>query len=188
MSLRSSVVIATVLYAAAAASAQVSTPQEPAARPAPAAPAGEVAATPDAETDLGGNPAPVPTERYWLEQGLDRLGVGELPFRVYGWSQVSYTASSTDRFNTPTTFNDRAESFQLQQNWLEVVRSIDTSRAETQYGFRVASILPGYDYKYTQARGMWNDQSSRNGIDTTYVYGEMFLPTLGNKGSTPSKP
>jgi hypothetical protein len=184
MSLRSSVVIATVLYAAAAASAQVSTPQEPAARPAPAAPAGEVAATPDAETDLGGNPAPVPTERYWLEQGLDRLGVGELPFRVYGWSQVSYTASSTDRFNTPTTFNDRAESFQLQQNWLEVVRSIDTSRAETQYGFRVASILPGYDYKYTQARGMWNDQSSRNGIDTTYVYGEMFLPTLGNKGST----
>ena len=144
MSLRSFTTLTLALCTQTALSAQSNAPVD---QGPPAAPAGESNVSDLESANFGGNPAPVPADRYLLERAFDGLGIGELPFRVYGWSQASYTASTTDRFNTPTTFNDRAESFQLQQNWLEVVRPIDTSRNETQIGFRVASILPGYDYK-----------------------------------------
>ncbi len=181
MSLRSFTTLTLALCTQTALIAQSNAPVD---QGPPAAPAGESNFSELDSANFGGNPAPVPADRYLLERAFDGLGIGELPFRVYGWSQASYTASTTDRFNAPTTFNDRAESFQLQQNWLEVVRPIDTTRNETQIGFRVASILPGYDYKYTQARGMWNEQSTRNGVDTTYAYAELFLPSLFAKGST----
>ena len=181
MSFRSFTTLTLALCTQAALSAQSNAPVD---QGPPAAPAGESNVSDLESAEFGGNPAPIPADRYLLERALNGLGIGELPFRVYGWAQASYTASTTDRFNAPTTFNDRAESFQLQLNWLEVVRPIDTSRNETQIGFRVASILPGYDYKYSLARGMWNDQSTRNGFDTTYAYGELFLPSLFAKGST----
>lgn len=151
----------------------------------PAAPMGEFAAP---EAELGGNPEPVPTTRYALENlfagigvqpTLDRLGI-----RVYGWTQGSKNWSSAKDTNAPNTFDDRADYAQIDQNWLEVVKSIDTSKNEVQFGFRTAWILPGYDYKFTLARGMWNDQSDRYGFDTPYVYSEVFAPAIGPRGTT----
>lgn len=152
----------------------------------PAAPLGET--LPGAEAELGGNPAPIPTTKYFLEQTLSGWtgwkNVEDLGIRVYGWTQGNVSFSSTNDSNAPTTFNDRADYAQMNQNWLEIVRAVDPSKAEFQVGGRITTILPGYDYKYTLARGMWNHQSDRYGFDTPYVYAELFVPGIGPKGST----
>ena len=154
------------------------------------APAGETRPAPAAEVDLemGGNPEPVPTSRYLLEQLLLDTGIGtaldDAGVRVYGWTQGSYTASSTRASNAPTVFNDRDDEFVLGQNWIEIVRPIDPTRNEFQLGGRVALIAPGYDYKYTLARGLWNGQNSRHGFDSVYAYAEAFVPGVGPNGTT----
>lgn len=143
---------------------------------------------PGIEAELGSNPAPLPTDKFFLEQTLSRWSawksVEDLGIRVFGWTAGHYSFSSTDDSNAPTVFNDRADYAAMGQNWLEIVKPIDTTKSETQFGGRIATILPGYDYKYTLARGMWNQQSDRYGFDTPYVYGEMFSPGIGPKGST----
>jgi hypothetical protein len=168
-------------------------PQDPGqvAQDPPPAPAGETATpvpAPGSEADLGGNPEPVPTTRFLLEDLLYAAGLGkplgDAGLRIYGWTQGSYTTSSTNESNAPTLFNDRADYSAMGQNWLEIVRSIDTTKSELQVGGRVALILPGYDYKYTLARGLWNDQNDRYGFDSVYVYGEVFVPGVGPRGTT----
>ena len=61
---------------------------------------------------------------------------------------------------------------------------MDTTSKEVQFGGRVAMILPGYDYKFTVARGLWDDQSDRYGFDSVYVYAELLVPSLGAHGTT----
>ncbi|MFO1029707.1 MAG: outer membrane beta-barrel protein [Planctomycetota bacterium] len=163
-------------------------PQDPQPLPAPAGETAKPNAGTGVESEMGGNPEPVPTDRYLLERLLAETPIGpvlgDAGIRIYGWTQGSYTASSTDRSNAPTVFNDRADEVVFGQNWTEIVRPIDPSRAELQLGGRVALILPGYDYKYTLARGMWNDQERRHGFDTVYAYAELFVPGVGPRGTT----
>nr|MCU0867805.1 hypothetical protein [Planctomycetota bacterium] len=87
----------------------------------PAAPAGETSpGSTEPEADMGGNPAPLPASNaFFLERQLSGLGLEKHGIRVFGWTQGNYTASSAEDFNTPTAFNDRADYFQLNQNWLE---------------------------------------------------------------------
>jgi hypothetical protein len=116
-------------------------PQDPGqvAQDPPPAPAGETATpvpAPGSEADLGGNPEPVPTTRFLLEDLLYAAGLGkplgDAGLRIYGWTQGSYTTSSTNESNAPTLFNDRADYSAMGQNWLEIVRSIDTTKSELQ--------------------------------------------------------
>jgi hypothetical protein len=168
-------------------------PQDPRPTPSPnglqdvpAVPAGETRpATGEPETDVGGNPAPLPADNaFFLERQLSELGLGKHGIRVFGWTQGNYTASSANDFNTPTAFNDRADYFQLNQNWLEVVKTIDTTKSDVQFGARLGLIVPGYDYKYTRTFDMWETPGDRYGFDTTYMYAELYVPGVGPKGTT----
>jgi hypothetical protein len=176
-----------------AAQSQEASQQDPRPVNPPPAPAGEVAprpgeAMPGEEAELGGNPAPIPTTRYFLERTLGDLGLGrtldDAGIRIYGWTQGNYTFSSANDSNAPTTFNDRADYGQINQNWLEIVRPIDTTRKELQIGGRLGLIVPGYDYKYTRAVDLWETPGDRYGFDSVYMYAEVFVPGLGSRGST----
>jgi hypothetical protein len=133
-------------------------------------------------------------KKYLVEKLLEGSTFGQIladrGITIQGWTQGNYTLSNTRRSNAPTTFNDRADFFMMNQNWLDVSKSIDTSKDEFQFGWRSALILPGYDYKYTLARGFWNDQSGQYGFDAVYHYGEFFAPESASasatKSSTPS--
>jgi len=145
----------------------------PAATEAPAAPAEE---------------PPAPATKYLAEKLLEGTAFGQIlserGIKVTGWTQMNYTGSSASRSNAPTTFNDRANFFQMNQNWVDIAKNIDTSKNEFQTGFRVGTIVPGYDYKYTLPRGFLNGQSGQYGFDIPYLYGEAFLPGFGPKGTT----
>ena len=68
---------------------------------------------------------------------LDALGIN-----ISGWAQGSYTLSSAHRNNLPVTFNDRADFWQLNQNYLKIEKAVDTSKDEFQLGFRVGKGQP----------------------------------------------
>lgn len=104
---------------------------------------------------------------------------------VSGWTNMSYTAS-TDRSNqNPMGLNYLANSFLLQQNWLRIQLPVDRSADHATFGFHSDTILPGSDYVYTLARGLFNGQLTANnghpnryGFDPVQFYAEAFLPNI----------
>ena len=134
-------------------------------------------------------PAP-PADRWALMRALQGSWYGaaldDNRISIYGWSEAAYTAS-TDRHNQlPTGFNYLADQFALQQNWLRVERAVDPNATTPTWGFRSDTILPGIDYRYTIARGLFDKQLTDNngtpnryGIDPVQFYGELYLPQIG---------
>jgi hypothetical protein len=147
--------------------------------PAPTAPAPPQAA------------APAPPDRWLLMKALQGTWPGavldENRMAVYGWTDVSFTASSDSVSNLPMGFNYRANEFLLQQNWVRFERTVvTTGTTEPTFGFRSDWILPGSDYRFTIARGIFNGQLTADngqpnlyGIDPIQFYAEAYFPTIG---------
>lgn len=146
-------------------------------------------ATPPAEAPPTPSP-PRPADRWLLMQSLQGTYPGWLldgnNLRVHGWTEMSFTGS-TDRFDQlPMGFNYRANEFLLQQNWLRVERPVDQAATIPTFGFRSDTILPGSDYRFTLARGLFDSQLTANdgepntyGIDPVQFYAEAYFPTIG---------
>jgi len=106
--------------------------------------------------------------------------------RVYGWADLSFTAS-TDRGNQlPMGFNYLANQFALQQNWVRFERTVDQAATTPTWGFRWDNVLPGTDYRFILARGLLSSQLAADhgnpnlyGIDPVQFYGELYLPEVG---------
>jgi len=123
-------------------------------------------------------------EGSWLGDKLDKKGIS-----IYGWSEASYTASSTRHSNLPMTTNDWANEFLNNQNYLVIEKAIDTEKKEVQLGWRMDWLF-GTDYRFTLPRGLWNNQLTSNngtpelyGVDLFQAYADLFLPNLG-EGTT----
>jgi hypothetical protein len=107
--------------------------------------------------------------------------------RLSGWTDLSFTVSSDRQDQLPMGFNYLANNFLLQQNWLRFERTVVTSgTTEPTFGFRSDTILPGSDYRFTVARGIFNGQltadegqPARYGIDPIQFYAEAYFPTVG---------
>jgi hypothetical protein len=106
---------------------------------------------------------------------------------VSGWGELSYTASSDRRDNLPMGFNYRAQRFLLQENWLRIdLPVVQSGTTEPTFGFRSDTILPGSDYRFTVARGLFSGQLTADnggpllyGIDPVQFYGEAYFHTVG---------
>jgi hypothetical protein len=135
-------------------------------------------------------PAAAPAERWPLMKELQGTAPGALlddnRLRLYGWTDMSFTGSTDRREQLPMGFNYRANDFLLQQNWVRFDRPVVTSgTSEPTFGFRSDTILPGSDYRFTLARGIFNGQLTANhgqpapyGIDPIQFYGEAYFPTV----------
>jgi hypothetical protein len=106
--------------------------------------------------------------------------------QVSGWTETSFTGSSDAHENLPMGFNYKANQFLLQQNWLRFERAVVTSgTTEPTFGFRSDTILPGSDYRFTLARGVFDEQltaahgqPNTYGIDPIQFYAEAYFPTV----------
>jgi hypothetical protein len=133
---------------------------------------------------------PAPAERWPLMRELQGTAPGALlddnRLRLYGWTDMSFTGSTDRHDQLPMGFNYRANDFLLQQNWLRFDRPVVTSgTTEPTFGFRSDTILPGSDYRFTLARGIFNGQLTADngrpatyGIDPIQFYGEAYFPTV----------
>lgn len=136
-------------------------------------------------------PTEEPETRYLLENILGQTPAGanllENGWRVYGWTQGSYTTSSVSRSTLPVPFIDRANEFSLNQNWLHVEKTVDTSKSEFQLGGAVDLILPGTDARFSISRGLLDEQTRRGDIypiDLFQAYVDVFAPNVGPQGTT----
>jgi hypothetical protein len=106
--------------------------------------------------------------------------------QVTGWTDMSFTASSDRHENLPIGFNFKANQFLLQQNWLRFERPVLQNATTPTWGFRFDTILPGSDYRFTAARGLFSGQLTANegepntyGIDPIQMYAEAYFPQVG---------
>jgi Putative beta-barrel porin-2, OmpL-like. bbp2 len=134
-------------------------------------------------------PAPPAPDRGLLMRALQGTYPGWLldgnKISISGWCDGSFTASSDAHEQNPMGFNYRANEFLLQSNWLRIDRPVDTSATAPTFGFRSDTILPGSDYRYTIARGLFDSQLNRPngppniyGIDPVQFYGEAYFPDV----------
>jgi hypothetical protein len=106
-------------------------------------------------------------------------------FSISGWTEASYTGSTSQVSNFPVTFNDRANTFLLQQEWIRFNRALlTTGTTEPSWGYRL-DVLIGSDYRWTLIRGLFNSQLDNStgaqnlyGIDPIEFYGNVYFPTL----------
>lgn len=135
-------------------------------------------------------PPPPPPDRWLVMKSLQGTPLGCIldtnRFQISGWTEQSFTASSDAHSNLPMGFNYLANNYLLQQNWLRIERSVVTSgTTEPTFGFRWDTILPGSDYRFTIARGLFSGQLTDNhgepnlyGIDPIQIYAEAYIPTI----------
>jgi hypothetical protein len=105
---------------------------------------------------------------------------------VYGWTGMSFTGSTDRSSNLPMGLNYRANEFNVQQNYLRVEQAVDKSATTPTWGFRSDTILPGTDYRFTVARGLFDSQlTAKNGgpnlygFDPVQFYAEGYFPQVG---------
>jgi hypothetical protein len=105
---------------------------------------------------------------------------------ISGWSNISFTGSSAGQDQLPMGFNYRANEFLLQQNWLRIDKPLDTESKSPSWGYHADLIMPGSDYRFTVARGLWDSQLTANsgqpntyGIDPVQFYAQWYLPEFG---------
>lgn len=170
------------------------------AMPIPVAPAQPPVSVPDVSPPAGepekkaDEPAKEP-EKYLVEGLLAETAVGKRAldngYRVYGWTAFSQNLSSARNSNFPRTLDDRANQFLLNQNYLVLEKTLDTSKKEFQLGAVANVILPGSDARYTVVRGLWDKQLTDNAglprpnpIDPYQFYVQAFLPNVGPQGTT----
>lgn len=131
-----------------------------------------------------------PAERWPLMEGLQGTYPGWLldgnNLRLYGWNETSFTASNADTQQLPMGFNYRANDFLLQQNWIRFEKPVDQAAVDPTVGFRIDTILPGSDYRFTIARGLFDSQLTDNqgmpatyGVDPVQFYLEAYIPQVG---------
>jgi len=133
---------------------------------------------------------------YLLERSLRDTWLGKTMadhnLKLYGWTAMSYTPSTNSISNLPMTFNDRAQQYQMNQNWIHFEKGLDTSKKEFQWGFVTDSIVPGTDYRFTTSRGLFDEQlrngpggtTPQYGFDLFQAYTQAYLPNLGANGTT----
>lgn len=120
-------------------------------------------------------------------------------FGIRGWLSQGVTANPDDpinRENSPVTFNDRANEYQMNQLYLIAERNVATDGCSWDIGGRV-DVLYGTDYYFTTATGMetrsdgsqhWNGASGPRGagpgaaplygLSLPQAYAEIYAPYL----------
>lgn len=115
---------------------------------------------PDVSPEAEGAPPPA-DDRWYVMKHLQGGWLGTLMYdnriSFLGWTDQSYTGSTTAQSNIPVTWNDRANRYLLQQHWMRLERSIVTDSTTPTWGFRI-DVLAGSDYRWSMMRGILDGQ------------------------------
>lgn len=130
-------------------------------------------------------------DRWFFMKAVQGTCVGEVldgtRTHIYGWTEMSFTASTAEKNNQPVVWNDRANEYLLQQAWVRLERRVVTSgTTQPTFGYRV-DLLAGSDYRFSLPRGLWNSQllnstGAQNlyGVDLISHYVEGYFPSVMN--------
>jgi hypothetical protein len=104
--------------------------------------------------------------------------------KLYGWTDMSFTASSDAHENLPMGFNYKANQFIVQQHWLRFELPVNPGATTPTFGFRTDTYV-GTDYRFLLARGLFDQQlraahgqPATYGIDPIQFYAEAYFPQV----------
>lgn len=161
--------------------------------PAPVVPATDPKPAPEDTAKPGDDTKqeePKKEDPFFVEKLLGNTAGGQRlldkGWRIYGWTQGSFTTGSVGHTTLPVPFIDRVEQFSLNQNWLHLEKTVDTSKKEFQIGGAADLILPGTDSRFSISRGLLDNQLGRTDypIDLFQAYLDFFAPNVGPQGTT----
>jgi hypothetical protein len=101
-------------------------------------------------------------------------------FKIYGWFDPSYNASTSKNSNVPLSYSIVPNHIELSQAILIFERTIDTvQQDEFQIGGKFTNLY-GMDYRYTTAKGYFSDQLLKHnnlyGYDPLQMFIDMYFP------------
>jgi hypothetical protein len=104
----------------------------------------------------------------------------ESRIQIYGWVTVSGNWSNAQNNNSPTSYWDKPNRFELDQLVLRVERVEDTVQTDhIDWGFRSTGMY-GEDYRYTTAGGWFSSQLLKQnrlyGFDPIEQYADLYIP------------
>jgi Putative beta-barrel porin-2, OmpL-like. bbp2 len=103
-------------------------------------------------------------------------------FKIYGWVDPSYNASTSKFSNVPLSYDIVPNAIELSQAILIFERTIDTVQQEDfQIGGKFTNLY-GIDYRYTTAKGYFSDQLLKHnnlyGYDPLQMYLDLYFPKV----------
>ncbi|MSR56379.1 MAG: hypothetical protein EXS05_01740 [Planctomycetaceae bacterium] len=148
------------------------------APPSPVPTAGDRPASEKADELVGEEPGEQPP---WSLTNLWDYTDGTNPLKDNQWhlggntvqSFVGNFQSPSDRFNGPTTWTDRSNDYQLNQQWIYLERITDTKKQDFDIGGRV-DVNYGTNYRWATSAG-FEDQW---GMNTSHSFYGLSIPNL----------
>ena len=103
-------------------------------------------------------------------------------FKIYGWVDPSYNASTSKNSNIPLTYNIVPNKLELSQAILIFERVLDTAQTDHfDWGFRFTNLY-GIDFRYTTAKGYFSDQLLKHnhlyGYDPLQMQVDLYFPNV----------
>jgi Putative beta-barrel porin-2, OmpL-like. bbp2 len=104
-------------------------------------------------------------------------------FKIYGWADPSYNASTSRNSNVPLAYNIVPNSLQLSQQVVILERTLDTVQTDHfDWGFRFTSLY-GIDFRFTTAKGWFSNQLLKHnhlyGYDPLQLQLDLYFPNIG---------
>lgn len=93
-----------------------------------------------------------------------------------GWTQVSYTLSSSRNSTQPVSNNDLPDKILLQQNWITFEHQPRSDPDRTTAGFKTSLVLPGTDHRFTGSQGLLDKQNRLLGVDPFEFHLDLRVP------------
>jgi Putative beta-barrel porin-2, OmpL-like. bbp2 len=105
-------------------------------------------------------------------------------FKIYGWADPSYNASTSRNANGPLAYNIVPNQLELSQQIVILERTLDTVQQDhVDWGFRFTSLY-GIDYRYTTAKGYFSNQLLKHnhlyGYDPLQLQLDIYFPHVGD--------
>ncbi len=106
-------------------------------------------------------------------------------FKIYGWADPSYNASTSRNSNVPLAYNIAPNSLQMSQQVLILERTMDTVQQDhVRLGASGSTNLFGMDYRYTTAKGWFSNQLLKHnhlyGYDPLQLQLEFYFPHIAD--------
>ncbi len=118
---------------------------------------------------------------YALQQALGWAD-NKSRIKIYGWVNPAVNFSTSKHSNIPISYDIQPNSLQLQQAVLRIERQPNTVQTDhIDWGFRLSNVY-GLDYRYTVAKGWFDNQYfKKNGLygyDAPEAYVMVYVPKV----------
>lgn len=139
---------------------------------------------PDPEPGMHDSTLPGALENNLKGTSFGNALINDLKIHPYGWIDIGGNYSSSKHSNSPESYNLLPNAIVLDQAVLRLERFVDSAQEDhIDWGFRL-SLIYGTDYRYTVAKGYFDEQLYQHnnlyGGDFPEAFAEIYIPHVAD--------